>query len=134
MKWAALVLLGTSAAFAAEPPREPPIKCKDSGTTQEMAACARETLEKADRKLNETYQALMRKESGNKAFLAKMRESQKAWIRFRDAELAAIFACDSDDMRHCWGTMHSLDHPYHKARLTNERQIQLQQMLDRGRP
>ena len=134
MRWAALALLGVGAASAAEPPRQSPIQCKDTGTTLEMAACARDAFNESDRNLNATYQALIRKEADNKVFVARLRDAQKAWIKFRDSELEAIFACQESNHTLCWGTMYPLDFLYHKKRLTDERQRQLQAMLDRGRP
>lgn len=133
MRWMALALLGAGAALAAEPAREPPIKCNDAGTQQEMNVCALEAFEEADRKLNDTYQALIRKERGKPVHVAKLREAQKAWIAFRDAEIAANFACEENDLRYCFGSMYGMSLNYFKKKLTDERRIRLQQILDKGR-
>jgi uncharacterized protein YecT (DUF1311 family) len=129
-----LCLMSAGATFPAEPSPQPAFKCNDAGTQQELNACARDAFEEADRKLNETYQALIRKESANKVFIARLRQSQKAWILFRDAELEAIFACESQYENQCWGSMYPLDFLGHKKRLTDDRRSQLQLLLDPGRP
>jgi uncharacterized protein YecT (DUF1311 family) len=129
-----LCLMNAGATFSAEPSPEPAFKCNDAGTQQELNACARDAFEEADRKLNETYQALIRKESADKIFIARLRQSQKAWIQFRDAELEAIFACEPRFQNQCWGSMYPLDFLGHKKRLTDDRRAQLQLLLDQGRP
>ena len=62
------------------------IKCNPAGNQIEMNRCAYEDFQKADKKLNETYQALIKK-LGDKTYIKKLRESQRAWVKFRDAEL-----------------------------------------------
>jgi len=133
MKWAALTLLWVGAAAAAEPSREWPFKCNDGGTQQELEACSRDGYAEADRKLNETYRALLRKERGNAVYLAKLREAQKAWIVFRDAEIAANFACEENDVQYCFGSAYGMALFAFKKKLTDERQARLQRLLEKGR-
>jgi|KBSSwiStaDraftv2_1062776.scaffolds.fasta_scaffold203325_4 uncharacterized protein YecT (DUF1311 family) len=136
MKWAALAMIGIGAASisTADTPREPPVKCNDGGTTLEMAACARDAFEESDRRLNATYHELIGKEATNTVFVKKLREAQTAWIKFRDAELAATFACEEANHSLCWGSMYPLDFLALKKRLTDERESRLREMLERGRP
>jgi uncharacterized protein YecT (DUF1311 family) len=94
----------------------------DSATTQlEMNACAEEDLAKADKRLNEVYAALLKKEAKNTVFVKKLRAAQRAWIAFRDAELDAKFACAEPNPRMCWGSMYPLSFAIYKAQLTRER-------------
>jgi uncharacterized protein YecT (DUF1311 family) len=60
-------------------------------TQAAMNAQARAEFEKADAELNKTYEALLAKlpDAGSKQ---KLKESQRAWLAFRDAE--AAFAAD----------------------------------------
>jgi uncharacterized protein YecT (DUF1311 family) len=125
-------ILCVSAAFAAAPPGGAP-RCNEAGTQQEMTACAYDAFKKSDRKLNETWQALLWKERGDSNYIEKLREAQKAWMAFRDAEVAARFACEQQDMQRCWGSMYGTSLNYFKKKLTDERQARLQEMLEKGR-
>lgn len=106
-------------------------KCNPEGNQSEMNQCAYDDLQKADKKLNETYQALIKK-SGDKTYIKKLRESQRAWVKFRDAELDAMFSCEDDNVRVCWGSMIGMLHPIAKQELTEERTKRLQHYIDEG--
>ena len=58
----------------------------------EMNHQAAKDFEKADAELNRTYAALMAKLPDAESKKRKLKESQRAWIAFRDAE--AAFAAD----------------------------------------
>jgi uncharacterized protein YecT (DUF1311 family) len=122
-----LVMLFSMASSAEEP-----IKCNPDGTQLELNVCASEDFEKADKQLNQTYQALIKQESSDRLFVSKLREAQKAWIVFRDADLAAQFACKEKDVRLCWGSMYPMSYLYRKAELTKERTKHLQDLLENG--
>jgi len=121
-------------ALAAEGPGTAPSGCDAPGTQVEMNLCAQEEFTAADRKLNEVYQTLLAKEAGNTPFLAKLRSAQKAWLAFRDAELAAMFACRERDPKVCWGSMYPMCYSGYMAKLTRERTQRLQQFLVQGQP
>jgi len=108
------------------------IKCNPAGNQTEMNQCASDDLQKADKKLNETYQALIKKSGDNKTYIKKLRESQRAWIKFRDAELDAMFSCDDENIRICWGNMIGILYPAAKRELTEERTKRLQKYIDEG--
>jgi uncharacterized protein YecT (DUF1311 family) len=78
---AALVLAGTPALLAAQDDEE---FCPDGRTQYEMNACAAEKLARADSLLNHSYQQLLRVIEPDR--VDALREAQRAWIRFRDAE------------------------------------------------
>jgi uncharacterized protein YecT (DUF1311 family) len=121
-----LVSLGLSSSVEAVPDD---IKCNDSGTMLEMAACARDDLNAADAELNRVYQRLLTAGAKEPVFISNLRTAQKAWIQFRDAELKSKFACEIEDHRRCWGSMISLDWPAYKTLLTRERTQQLNKLL-----
>ena len=108
--------------------------CDPGGTQIEMTACAADDLAEADRQLNATYQALMKKEAANPAFITRLRTAQRAWVAFRDAELDAMYACNEGAAQVCWGSMASQCSSSYQARLTRERTKRLQQYLDEGQP
>jgi uncharacterized protein YecT (DUF1311 family) len=108
------------------------IKCNESGNQLELNACASDDFTKADVELNQTYQALIKKESDDKLFIRKLRLSQKAWLVFRDADLEARFACAENNVRLCWGSMYPMSFLSRKSELTRERTKHLQQLLENG--
>lgn len=75
----ALILLVAAPAYAA-------LDCKKAETQMEMEACAGKSLDAADRKLNAIYTKLM-KQLGS-ADKRKLRQAQRAWIAYRDAQCA----------------------------------------------
>ena len=50
-----------------------------------------ERLAHADAILNERYQTVLKLYADDPLFIEKFRDSQRAWLKFRDAELAALF-------------------------------------------
>ena len=108
------------------------IKCNPDGNQLEINACASFDFSKADNELNETYQALIKKEAHDKLFINKLRLAQKAWLAFRDADLEARFVCTENDARICWGSMYPMLFFSRKAELTRERNKQLRQILKDG--
>lgn len=90
---------------------------------QEMNQQAWREAEAADKKLNEAYRKLVPL-LPDKAAVDKLREAQRAWIRFRDLECR--FA--GDPMRD--GTAEPLLRAGCQTRLTGERTKQLQTYFD----
>jgi len=109
-------------------------QCKPDGTQIEMNACAANELAEADRQLNASYQALLKKEAKNTAFIQKLRKAQRAWIDFRDAELEAMYACTEPNPAVCWGSMLPLRYTSYKAKLTRERNERLRRLMTEGQP
>lgn len=60
----------------------------------EMNAAACDAARKADVELNAVYQAVLKKSAGDKVFTAKLKAAQRAWLAFRDAELAARYPAE----------------------------------------
>lgn len=108
------------------------VKCNNSGGPLELNACAKDDFEKADKELNKTYQALIKKEVNDSLFISKLRLAQKAWLVFRDADIEAQFACSEPDIRTCYGSMYPMSFLSRKAELTRERTKHLQQILKEG--
>lgn len=108
------------------------IKCKPDGNQMEMNQCAADDYAAADKKLNNTWKALMKHLKDDKPSTDKLRAAQKAWIAFRDAEVAAQFACAEGDMRVCWGSMYPMLYNAALQELTEERTGRLQKYLDEG--
>ncbi|GAB2567159.1 DUF1311 domain-containing protein [Dyella jejuensis] len=87
----ALALSGTSMA-AATPAAAPGAACMDNASSQSaMTGCAIKGLDAADQELNQVYRQVLHKYAGDPEFVARLKVAQKAWLAFRDAELAARF-------------------------------------------
>jgi uncharacterized protein YecT (DUF1311 family) len=109
------------------------IKCNVVGTQQEMEACARDDFNEADKELNQIYQALLGKEADDPLFVSKLRDAQRAWLAFLNADLDAQFACAEDESRlACWGSQYGMAYLTRKAELTRERTKHLQRFLEEG--
>ncbi|HET6419598.1 MAG TPA: lysozyme inhibitor LprI family protein [Geobacteraceae bacterium] len=66
--------------------------CYDTAQTQyELNVCAASELKKADYELNRVYKEILKRYAGDRVFISRLKEAQRAWVSFRDAELEAIF-------------------------------------------
>lgn len=75
----ASLLLSTLAPAAA-------LDCTNANTQAEMNQCAGESFQEADQALNQAYGDLMGGFGEQEDLKEALREAQRAWIRFRDAE------------------------------------------------
>ena len=107
-------------------------ECNPSGSQLEMNQCALEDFEKIDTELNRVWQQLLEKEQANPAYIQKLRAAQRAWISFRDAEVAAMFACEDTNPRYCWGSMYPMLYHVMLGELTEERTQRLKSYLQDG--
>jgi uncharacterized protein YecT (DUF1311 family) len=87
----------------------------------------------ADAELNGVYQQIRKRYRDEPQFLTKLRDAQRAWIAFRDAELEAIYPPPaSGSMQQAYGSMLPMCLAEQKARLTRERTAQLRRWLEGG--
>lgn len=128
-----LMLLDVTTLIGDPVPTYADYKCEHAGNQQEMNVCAEEDFKKADAELNKVYKALLQNEKYDAMFIKKLRESQKAWIKFRDSELDATFSCE-DSALVCWGSMYPMCYHTYKAKMTNNRTERLKKYLAEGRP
>jgi uncharacterized protein YecT (DUF1311 family) len=120
----ALILLTSCSALAQNDD-----KCYDGAKTQsEINACASGAYARADRKLNEVYEAILRRYSEDATFLGKLREAQRSWLKFRDAELQALYP--EDDKLANYGSVWPMCSSQHLTSLTEDRIKQLETWLD----
>lgn len=93
-------VLSTLAIFlpAAAVAQPNPIDCANASSTVELNYCAERDLDKADQALNATYKQLIAsiaKSGGEapydpKSWEAALRQSQRAWVAFREAECKGL--------------------------------------------
>ena len=102
--------------------------CTKSANTQlELTQCAGDDAKRADAELNSVYQQLLSKAKGNEHAIEKIRAAQRAWISFRDAQLAAVFP--REDKQAAYGSMYAMCYANIAAEMTRERTAQLRRML-----
>jgi uncharacterized protein YecT (DUF1311 family) len=91
-----LILLGLSPlAAGSDKPKQG--SCLEDALTQgDMNRCAHIDYQAADKELNRVYQQLIKRYSDDPVFIKKLRASQRAWIRLRDADFAMRYP-HSDD-------------------------------------
>ena len=93
---AVIVGLGMSASVQA-------LDCNKAVTTPEMNECAAIDQKKVEIRLNQTYQRVMKSLGGSDAETRKkLIEAQRAWIKFREADCAAVY------QQHVGGTIRGL--------------------------
>ena len=103
--------------------------CMETATTQlEINQCASSHLKAADDELNRVYQAILNKYKDDREFLEKLRNAQRAWLAFRDAELAAKFPLE--EKQHHYGSVYPMCANLFLAQWTRERVKQLREWLD----
>ncbi len=96
--------------------------------TEPKAYDSEDFLRSANSVLNGNYQRILREYAGNPAFIGKFKASQRAWLQFRDAEMAALFPNDQMDLAHGWNLTEAQQ--YWLTKLTEERSLQLVRWLD----
>lgn len=98
--------------------------CPKGRTQLDMNNCAAAELTAADALLNQSYQELLRVLPPERVEL--LREAQRAWIRFRDAE------CELQASEVRGGSMEPMVHALCLAQLTEERAAKFGEMLAGG--
>ncbi|MCP1374394.1 lysozyme inhibitor LprI family protein [Dyella lutea] len=131
MRFVALVALVILAWLMAAPVRadQPPADnavvakfCAKAASQYDMNQCAGRVGKAADEELNATYQAVLRKWAAYPKMIAKLRQAQRAWLSYRDADLAARFADSEGPDR---GTAFPAAYALYQASLERERTARL---------
>nr|WP_243698927.1 lysozyme inhibitor LprI family protein [Flavobacterium sandaracinum] len=84
--------------------------------------------EKADKELNTVYQQILKDYKRDSKFILKLKEVQKAWIKFRDAEMNALFPEENKQLE--YGSMFPLCWSIELTKLTKERTKKLKVWLN----
>lgn len=72
-----LMMTGSMAAF--------------SQTQAEMNRKAGQDYKEADKKLNDIYQLILKDYAANKPFIQNIKDAQRLWVQFRDAQVKAMY-------------------------------------------
>ena len=103
--------------------------CLDNANTQqEINQCSGLENESADQELNRVYQAIRKQHAGDKPLLDSLTQAQRAWLKWRDAEMLAIYPERQEagyygsSFNGCWSDQ--------MATMTRDRTRQLKKWLD----
>ena len=94
----------------------------------DVNAYAGNDLAAADRELNAVYQQVLHEHATDKNFVRKLRTAQRAWLVYRDAELAARYPDPNPGT--AYGSVYPVCAAGLKARLTHARISQLRMWLE----
>ncbi len=97
-----------------------------SQTQSELNSVQYNQYQKADKKLNEVYQAILKKYKSDAEFIKNLRASQRIWITFRDAEVKVKFP---DREEGYYGSIHPLCVSAYLEELTLDRVSTLSQWI-----
>lgn len=103
--------------------------CAKASTQVDMDACAGNALSDADRQLNATYQTVLKKWGAFPDMIAKLRQSQRDWLAYRDADIKARFAIEDAESVVDRGSAYPAAHAFYQAGLEFERTARLCEYL-----
>lgn len=123
MSFYCCVPLGLQAEEAVTP------NCYDKAQTQsELNSCASDEYTRTDTELNRLYKEILQKYKDDPKFIAKFREAQRVWLKYRDAEFEAKFP-HMDEARY-YGSIFPMCAAQYRAELTRERIAKLREWLN----
>ena len=124
----ALLVLGLACSVHADQPQSDrqivDHYCAKANTQFDMNTCASAALNDADRQLNDTYQAALKKWAAFPDMIGKLRQSQRTWLAYRDTDLKARFAIEDAEGPNR-GTAYPSAYALYKAGLEFERAARL---------
>ena len=83
------------------------MSCGEYSNQAQMNDCAQRKAKQADALLRATYQKLLISLKGNRTATAKVVQAQRAWVAFRDAEMAAEWPVSAgEDAQVLYGSVH----------------------------
>ena len=127
---AAFWLIDTVGVIHAQGEKTPIENCGNLSTQVEMNDCAAAEAHKADVALNVAYRELLGKVKENKTATERVVAAEKAWVVFRDAELAAEWPVGKGENPNLlYGSVHPLCYYNELARMTWERVKTLKDLM-----
>ena len=90
-----------------------------SQTQAEMNKTAYAEFSKADKKLNEVYQKILTEYKSDSTFIKSLKNAQRIWIKFRDAELEMKYPNYKEP--HYYGSSHPMCSASYLKKMTKER-------------
>ncbi|MBS1803612.1 MAG: DUF1311 domain-containing protein [Acidobacteria bacterium] len=87
-------------------------------TQSELNNCASDEAARADSELQAAYNGWLAKIAADSLAVAKLRVAEEAWLRYRDAYIAAVYP--AQDKQLAYGTEYPMDVDLLRAKLTRE--------------
>jgi len=98
--------------------------CTDTAKTQlDINSCTGAVFKQADKELNELYKIILIEYADDQKFIEKFKVTQRAWLKFRDAEMDALFPHKDEDRY--YGSVYPMCSDTWLTTLTKERIAQL---------
>ncbi len=130
---ACLLMMASASAVAATPPGKAAatprtsdgMACDSPEQSQAgLNQCASNSARSADAELNRVYAKVLAANASDTAFIAKFKAAQRAWVAFRDAQLAARYPSPTD-----YGSVLPMCQNAEYEQLTRDRVKQLNQWI-----
>ena len=107
--------------------------CADKAQTQiGQDRCANEEAVRAESALNDVYKGFLAKIAGDSLAIAKLREAEAAWLRYRDAYIEAVYP--SRDKQLAYGTEYPMDVDLLSAKMTREHLAAITYLINEYQP
>lgn len=104
-------------------------RCLDTAMTQDaMNMCAQSEFEKIDKELNRIYGELQIRYKDDPEFIGRLRTAQKAWVKFRDAQLDMKFPPHPEEPNY-YGSVFPMCGMLYLQELTSDRVAMLKEWL-----
>jgi uncharacterized protein YecT (DUF1311 family) len=120
-----LCLLLASPETSGQKSKKTPDCVSRAKTQRSLNDCAGKDGVDAERDLNATYQSILKKYADSPAFVERLRAAQRAWLKFRDAQVEMRYPPSDQG-----GSVAAMCRASYKAELTQERTKQLKASLD----
>ena len=95
-------------------------------TQLEMNDAENKKLIKADKELNQVYQAILEEYKSDSVFIKTLKTSQRLWVQFRDTEMEMMYPSREPGY---YGSIHPMCWSIYKTELTTERTKKLRLWL-----
>jgi uncharacterized protein YecT (DUF1311 family) len=101
--------------------------CIDAAKNQGgLNDCGKQETDAGDRALNKTYRSIIKKYADQPLFVERLRVAQRAWLKFRDAQIAMRFpVAQQQDPKRDYGSVYPMCYGMYKAELTRQRTKEL---------
>jgi len=92
-------------------------------------ACAE--YKKADTKLNQVYQQILREYKTDALFIQKMKQAQQAWVKFRDAHIELLYPLEPKaNPNQKYGSVYPMCNCLALTRITEKRTEELKEWIE----
>lgn len=106
--------------------------CSDKAQTQlDLNDCAGASFNKTDKELGQIYKKILTEYADDPKFIEKLETSQRAWLKFRDAEIEALFPHNDEDLY--YGSVYPVCNRTWLTTLTKERIAQLKKWINKAK-